>query len=402
MLAELAEALLAVDGEEDGDHHGDEGLVGADVGGGLFAADVLLAGGEGEDEAALAGDVLGLADEAAGHLAEELFLAGDDAAVGAAEGEGDAEGLGFERDDVGLDGGLDDAERDGFGDRDDEEGAFGVGDVGDGGDVFYGSKEVRGLDEDAGGVGGDGFCEGFEVDAAGFAEVRHLFGGNLLMLRVGGDDLAVLGVDGAGDDGGVAAGDADGHHDGFGGAGGAVVHAGVGDLHAGELADHGLELEHGLEGALGDLGLVGGVGGEELAAGDDGVDQDGLVVAIDAGAEEGGVAGGVVGGEGLEGVDDFALGVLARDVEIALELVLGGDGGEEVVDRATPHRWRRACRCGLGGILADSAWNLWKGRWYWRRVSFYLAWQRAIKQRRNAGILRCAQNDKQKWPAYAG
>ena len=54
LLGELAQALFAVDGEEDGDHQGDERLVGADVGGRLFAADVLLAGGEGEDEAALA------------------------------------------------------------------------------------------------------------------------------------------------------------------------------------------------------------------------------------------------------------------------------------------------------------------------------------------------------------
>ena len=121
--------LLAVDGEEDGDHHGDEGLVGADVAGGLFAADVLLAGGEGEDVAALAVHVLGFADEAAGHLAEELFLAGDDAAVGAAVAEGDAEALRFQRDDVGLGGRADDAERDGLGDGDDEERALCVGDV---------------------------------------------------------------------------------------------------------------------------------------------------------------------------------------------------------------------------------------------------------------------------------
>ncbi len=104
VFGELAQALLAVDGEEDGDHHGDERLVGADVAGGLLAADVLLAGGEGEDEAALAVHVVGLADEAAGHLAQEFFLAGDDAAVGAAEAEGYAEGLRLHGDDVGFGG----------------------------------------------------------------------------------------------------------------------------------------------------------------------------------------------------------------------------------------------------------------------------------------------------------
>ena len=137
---------------------------------------------------------------------------------------------------------------------------------GDGRHVFDRAEEVGRLDEDAGGLGGDGGVERGHVDAAGVAGVADLGDGDLLVLGVGGDDLAVLGVDGAGDDGAVAAGDADGHHHGLGGAGGAVVHAGVGDLHAGELADHGLELEHGLEGALRDLRLVGRVAGEELAA----------------------------------------------------------------------------------------------------------------------------------------
>ncbi len=157
----------------------------------------------------------------------------------------------------------------------------------------------------------------------------------------------------------VAAGDADGHHHGLGCAGGAVVHAGVGDLHAGEFADHGLELEHGLERALRDLGLVGRVAGEELAALDERVDDDGLVVAIDAGAEEAGVAGGVGFGEGAEAVDDLGLGVLARDGEVARELVLGGDGGEEVVDGVdaglvSPMAASISSRS--GGIWADSAW----------------------------------------------
>jgi hypothetical protein len=62
---------------------------------------------------------------------------------------------------------------------------------------------------------------------------------------------------------------------------------------------------------LRDFGLVGGVGGEELAALDEGVDDDGLVVLIDAGAEEAGVAVGVVVGVGTEAVDDLGFAVLA-------------------------------------------------------------------------------------------
>jgi hypothetical protein len=55
-------------------------------------------------------------------------------------------------------------------------------------------------------------------------------------------------------------------------------------------ADHGLELEDGLQRALRDLGLVGRVAGEELAALDQRIDDDRAVVAIGARAEEAGVA----------------------------------------------------------------------------------------------------------------
>ena len=130
----------------------------------------------------------------------------------------------------------------------------------------------------------------------------------------------------------VAAGDAHGHHHRFGSAGGPVVHAGVGHVHAGQLGDHGLELEDGLQRALRDLGLVGRVAGEELAALDQGVDDDRPVVAISARAQKAGVAGGVLVAGGAEVVDDFALGLLARHVEVAVEAVLGGNDGEEIVD----------------------------------------------------------------------
>ena len=149
-------------------------------------------------------------------------------------------------------------------------------------------------------------------------------------------------------------GDAHGHHDGLGCAGGAVVHGGVGDLHAGELADHGLELEDGLQGALRDLRLIGRVGGEQLAARDERIDDQRAVVVVGAGAEEADVAGGVLGARRAEPVDDFALGHLARDGEIAGEAVLGGDGARR--DR----RWRRrrsraACSGVRRGTWEDSA-----------------------------------------------
>ena len=46
VLGEFANAFLAVDRQEDGRHQRDQCLIGADVRGRLFAADVLLAGGQ--------------------------------------------------------------------------------------------------------------------------------------------------------------------------------------------------------------------------------------------------------------------------------------------------------------------------------------------------------------------
>ncbi len=100
----------------------------------------------------------------------------------------------------------------------------------------------------------------------------------------------------SGDHDSVASGDADGHHHRFGSAGRAVVHGSVGDIHAGQLADHGLEFEDGLQRSLRDLRLVRRVGGEELAALDQRINDDRAVMAIGAGAQKAGVAGCVVRG----------------------------------------------------------------------------------------------------------
>ena len=77
----------------------------------------------------------------------------------------------------------------------------------------------------------------------------------------------------------VGFGGALGHGHGFGGGGGLVEQGGVGDVEAGEVADHGLEVDEGFETALADLRLVGGVGGvpggvfEDVALDDGGEDR---------------------------------------------------------------------------------------------------------------------------------
>jgi hypothetical protein len=68
--------------------------------------------------------------------------------------------------------------------------------------------------------------------------------------------------------------------------GGAVVQRSVGDLGSGELADQSLELEDRLQRALGYLGLVWGVGGKELAPGQDCVDHRRLQMPVGTGSQE--------------------------------------------------------------------------------------------------------------------
>jgi hypothetical protein len=59
---------------------------------------------------------------------------------------------------------------------------------------------------------------------------------------------------------GLRLGDALGHRHAFGGSGRFVEQRGVGDVEAGEVADHRLVVQQRLEAALGDLRLVGRVG----------------------------------------------------------------------------------------------------------------------------------------------
>ena len=61
---------------------------------------------------------------------------------------------------------------------------------------------------------------------------------------------------------------------------------GVGNVHAGQLADHGLELKHTLKNALRDLRLIRRIAGDELLAGGDGLDNGGDKVAVRARAAQ--------------------------------------------------------------------------------------------------------------------
>ncbi len=109
--------------------------------------------------------------------------------------------------------------------------------------------------------------------------------------------------------------------------GGTLVGGGVGDGQGGELGDGGLVLEHHLQPPLGDLWLVGGVGGEELGALREHVDQGGDVVVIHPGPEEAQLVlcAGVAGGKGTQVLVDILLRQPRGEVQVALEAHPLGD-----------------------------------------------------------------------------
>ena len=169
---------------------------------------------------------------------------------GPAIAERHAERLRLHGDNVGLDRRPHDAERNRLGNRHDQQRALRVRDRRNRRNVFNDAEEVGALDQDGRGLVRDRRFQRFEIDAAGLGVVANQRRRQLLVLRVRRQHLAVLRMHGRGDHGLVAAGHAHGHHDRLGRAGRTVVHAGVGHVHAGQLGDHGLELEDGLQRAL--------------------------------------------------------------------------------------------------------------------------------------------------------
>ncbi len=119
----------------------------------LLAADVLLAGLQGEDEAAAAVGVGRLAGDPPGHPAQVLLGRGEEAERRPAEVEPVAERLALADGDVdaALAGRAQDAERDRV-DRGDAERAGVVGGRGERLEVLDRAEEVRVLDEDGGGL----------------------------------------------------------------------------------------------------------------------------------------------------------------------------------------------------------------------------------------------------------
>ncbi|MNE03541.1 hypothetical protein D3C80_960470 [compost metagenome] len=285
---------------------------------------MLLAGLHGQAQGRLAVAVDGDADQAARHVALEGVAGGEVGGVRAAEAQRHAEALGAAQGDVGTE--LAGRGQQGQGQQVGGHRHQGVGgvealhqcavveDVAVGGRVLQQGAEVgTGVGDlalvadhylDPQGLGtGDQHVEGLRVAVDGREEGRRLVLRQAL---------------------------AEGH--GFGGGGGLVEQGGVGDLHAGQVADQGLEVQQGFQAALGDFRLVGGVGGVpgrvfQQVAQDRAGGVAGVVALADVALEQL-----VLRGDGLDRGEGFSLALAGREVEHTGALdALGDDAGHQPV-----------------------------------------------------------------------
>ena len=216
-------------------------------------------------------------------------------------------------------------------------------------DVLHGSEEVRLLQEDGGGLVVDRVGEGDRVrDAVRKGDLHKLAP---VAGAIGDEGLAAVRMHAAGRNQLPAARRADRQVGGGSHGRGTLVEGRVGNRQAGELRHRGLELEHHLQAALGDLGLVRGVRRQELRPARDRIDDRGHVVVIHPGAEKArlGLGVGVPRSQCREPVVHLGLGLSVRQLERAAEAESLGDVLEEVVDRADADRFEHRAAVLVGG-----------------------------------------------------
>ena len=96
----LAQAMLTQQAHIHGGSQRHQSLVRANVGGGFFAADVLLAGGEGQNITLASLLIHRFTHQPAGQFADKFLAGGKNAQVRAAKGKRDAQGLAFANHDI--------------------------------------------------------------------------------------------------------------------------------------------------------------------------------------------------------------------------------------------------------------------------------------------------------------
>ena len=323
-----------------------------------MTADVLLAGGQGQAVRGLLVFVDRATDDAAGHLAHVGLRAGENAVDWPAGGHRRAEGLAFADHDVRtvVARRLVEAE----GDRVDahDEGGVLTDDVLHADEARVEQAERVGLlDVDRTRTGGFRHRSGVQravIEVAEFAQF------DATALRVVVNHGPAVGRNEFGHVHhallrGLAAVHANRAGDGFGRCGGAVVDGEVGHGETDQFADEALEFPHGLQHALAHFGLVGRVGGQELATRDQLEDRGGNVVSVEPRADEGGHAskGHVRTEQAARVGDDLFLGLRRAERQIILHSNVNGDVGKQVVHGRVAHRTQHLGFASKVGELVD-------------------------------------------------
>ncbi len=208
-----------------------------------------------------------------------------------------------------------------------------VGDLGECFRVFDAAEEVRLLDDDARRRIVDRGRQLLRLQDAARRADRHHFDAEVFEIR--GNRQPILGMQARRHDNfAKPTGGARRHQHRLGRGAAAVVEAGVRDVEAGEPGDQRLVLEHDLEIALADLGLVGRVGSVEFASAGDLVDHRRHEVVVAAAAEEADLVRrvGVFGRERRHVLRELDLSERRRDRQLALQTQVGGDHCEEIFD----------------------------------------------------------------------
>ena len=127
-----------------------------------------------------------------------------------------------------------------------------------------------------------------------------------------------------------------GHEHRLGQGAAAFVDTGVGDVHAGQLAEQRLVFEERLQAPLAGFGLISRIGGVVFAAAGDRIDHGGNEVIVTAAAEKADrILGGLVAPRQLLHVlRQFQLGQGRRHVERPLQLQRCRNGLKQIPDRA--------------------------------------------------------------------
>ena len=326
----------------------DQRVVGADVGGGVLATDVLLSRLQGQRVRAPLVVVERHPDQAAGDASHLRLRNRHEADMRAAERCRDAERLAVTDSDVeaALAGGRQHRAGVEVGGADGE-GAGVMSRLREWREVLNRPRETWVLDQERGMLRGQRRAYRLELEHS--VAGRDHVDGDATPLAEGSQHGDRLRVDGAGDRDARSTGRLDGDDHRLRGGGRAVVQRRVGDVEPGQRADHRLELEDGLQRPLRGLGLVGRVRGVELRTRDGPPHDRGAEPAIDAGAEEAVVRAqrSVPGGEALELRHQVLLGEGRREVD--LRVAQGGrNRGEQVRLRRRPHRIEHLATFGIG------------------------------------------------------